>query len=713
MRLSHSCFAITLLLQGNATFAGEPLQHSLAQEPYTGLLKTPNALVADYGQAQLDYSNAIERKTSYVDGYNYMVTAGLFPGLELTGRIATQTNNCNLYIHSDCGIRDLSASAKYHLPFIPANWFDAAVGARDLGGAANNFQAYYGVLSKQWWQVRFSAGVGKSESRLGQLNGPFGGVEWQPVDWLQFIAEQDANSVNLGAKLFTPQQWSPAGWQAYTSVQTYQQENHAERNYWFGVGVKLPLWMGSKNVQPKQAIEPVASKELSDIALQEIKGPNANSANMNIQPASVVEPMSMASARQNKIDPVIAITDSQQLETALHQAGFENIQVAIIDKQLMVALENNRYNWNELDGLGVALGLMADKSPEQIQNLQLILLNQKLPVLSISASRACTKAYLQQSGHCDSGTPGFDVSTRNLNKQFDKLKSQSLVSNSAFRPRFVVAPAIRSNVATEYGVLDYSLGLSSNLQVPMWQGAMFDVRHFAPLSNSDDFDNGKIWAKNRYESDVDRVLIHQAFWLPADVFTKFSMGRMLFDYEGIQNESRWESEAGAHRFKLESAQFKNEKTHDTAQPVLGSYRYYNDSWDWAGELTVGRFWDDDKGYKLVSRHWFGDTEIRLFLRDTNQKIAGIEFAIPLTFRQDMKPTRFGQIRGTDQFAYGIETLVGNSHNRLTDGIGVTPSLTHNVDQVYFNRDRLNPSYVESHLTRLREAYQKYNVTESK
>ena len=125
------------------------------------------------------------------------------------------------------------------------------------------------------------------------------------------------------------------------------------------------------------------------------------------------------------------------------------------------------------------------------------------------------------------------------------------------------------------------------------------------------------------------------------------------------------------------------------------------------------FRSGDKGYKLVSKHWFGDTEIRLFLRDTDQKIAGLEFAIPLTFRQDMKPTRFGQIRGTEQFAYGVETLVANNHNRLTNGIGVTPSLTHNVDQVYFNRDRLSPAYVESHLSRLREAYQKYVVADSK
>ena len=141
MRLLQISCVTTLLLGGLPALAAETFQHSLAQEPYTGLLKTPNAQVADYGQAQFDFSNPIERNAGYIDGYNYMATVGLFPGLEVTGRIATETHDCNGFTRSDCGLRDLSASTKYQLPFIPANWFDAAIGARDLGGAANNFQS--------------------------------------------------------------------------------------------------------------------------------------------------------------------------------------------------------------------------------------------------------------------------------------------------------------------------------------------------------------------------------------------------------------------------------------------------------------------------------------------------------------------------------------------------------------------------------------------
>ena len=62
-----------------------------------------------------------------------------------------------------------------------------------------------------------------------------------------------------------------------------------------------------------------------------------------------------------------------------------------------------------------------------------------------------------------------------------------------------------------------------------------------------------------------------------------------------------------------------------------------------------------------------------------------------------------QIRGTDQFAYKLESLVGQEHNRLTPGVAVTPGLSHNLDRVYFNRDRLSPDYVQANLSRLRDA----------
>ena len=713
MRIHHLTLAVICGLV-SSTHAAEPLKYSLAHEPYTGLFQIPNAKVTDYGQFQFGMSNAVEFNGNYIDGYNYMPTFGLLPGLEVNGRIATRENNSNCFVEG-CGIRDLSASAKYQIPFIPSDWFDAAVGARDIGGKVNFYKAYYGVVSKEWWQLRFTAGYGTSDSALGNLNGPFGGIEWQPLSWAQLLAEYDSASLNAGAKLFTPDAWLPRGWQLYLSLQALQQEEKAEKDIWWGAGIKIPMVSGVSDARYQAAgFQPdsnaVENKEQLLAAQQQEQKQITNTASSSSPHASPTAggAKHIEAVSQTADSGVDLTVELMKIGQKLEQAGFENISLLEQEGKLLIALENNRYNWNELDGLGVAMGIIAEESPEPVNNIELLLLNNKLPVLSISSSTVCARSYLLGRGACEENVPLFAVSTRDLPTRYAPLKEQQMVRNSsALRPRLILAPAIRSFVATDYGVLDYSLALSSNVQVPMWEGALFDVRHFQPLANTDDLDDGRIWEDTRYKSEVDRILMHQAFWLPGNLFTKFSAGRMLFDYDGVENETRWESARGDHRVKFEAAHFTNDKTEHTAKPILVSYRYAKSDWDWAGEVTAGKFWYDDNGYKLTSKHWFGDTEVRLFFRDSKEQMAGLEIAIPLTFRQDMKPTPYGQIRGTEQFAYGVETLISQDLNYLVQGIAVTPALAYNVDQVYFNRDRLSPAYVEANLSRMREAYQKY------
>lgn len=688
----------------------EPLRHSLSLEPYTGLLMTPNTEVSEYGVFQAGFSNPIERRTGYIDAYNYFGSFGLLPNLEVTGRVAADNNNNNLYVNNpDNSNRDLSVSAKYHLPFIPERWFSAAIGARDIGGSVNHFAAYYGVVSKQWWQLRFNAGLGKSKSRLGQMDGPFGGVEWQPVDWLQLLAEHDGGSNNAGARLYSPSAWLPAGWQVSTTLLAKHTETRAERDYWWGVGVKIPLVTGTSISRY------TGDGFASDEAVQQTPPPIAEAQAVTAAPglANASEPApgtAQPSAPvagdhatgQESID--VAQTASQaRLYQRLAAAGFENIRIGRRGDTLVVALENNRYNWNELDGLGVALGLGAGEAPAG-SDLELVLLNQQLPMLVVRADARCTKAYL--AGQADCAGPGLVVSNRGLARALEGVSWAQQGRSGALVPRVVVAPAIRSAVATEYGTFDYSLALSTNLQVPLWRGAMADVRHFAPLDYSDDYADGKVFGRDRYQSEVDRVLLHQAFWLPGNLFTKFSAGRIMVDYEGLQNETRWESAGGRHRLSLEAARFEHDLTRHVAEPLLGTYRYARPDWSWSGDVTAGRFWRNDNGVKVVSRHWFGDTEVRLFYRQSDEKIAGIEVALPLTLRQDMRPN-YLQIRGTEQFAYGVETLLGHEESFLTPGIAITPSLAHNVEQVYFNRDRLSPAYVQANVSRLREAWQKY------
>ena len=68
----------------------------------------------------------------------------------------------------------------------------------DIGGAANNFQTTYIVADKsfEFIPMRISAGYGQSKIASGIMDGPFGGVEIEPLSFLQLTGEYDATELH-------------------------------------------------------------------------------------------------------------------------------------------------------------------------------------------------------------------------------------------------------------------------------------------------------------------------------------------------------------------------------------------------------------------------------------------------------------------------------------------------------------------------------------
>ena len=124
-------------------------------------------------------------------------------------------------------------------------------------------------------------------------------------------------------------------------------------------------------------------------------------------------------------------------------------------------------------------------------------------------------------------------------------------ASADFVPRFIFSPHLYSNLGTELGVFDYSLALSSNVQVPLWSGGVVDLRHLLPIMHSDSYDDGEYFARERHKSEVDRILFHQAFALPVGIVTQFTLGQVYKSYLGILNETRWQSPSGKHRIKTD------------------------------------------------------------------------------------------------------------------------------------------------------------------
>ncbi len=194
---------INTILAGSIALASMPvladtqLNNYTAFTGYTGLFNTPNAEVLEKGVIDVGYNNQLDvRGQAYVDGHNYIFSAGVFDGLEVSGVIASNTMHDNMFAEGRGQLRDLSFNLKYQIPYIPKEWFNLAIGGKDLGGAANNYETYYLAGSREWNDFRFSAGFAVSDRATGQMDGAFAGIEWQPLDWLAVQVEHDADAVN-------------------------------------------------------------------------------------------------------------------------------------------------------------------------------------------------------------------------------------------------------------------------------------------------------------------------------------------------------------------------------------------------------------------------------------------------------------------------------------------------------------------------------------
>lgn len=704
--------------------------NSMAQTGFTGLLRIPHADALPFGDFSLNYQweDNIDYDTCYGCGAHktILMGVGLLPGLEFT----VQNTHKLMSDGPEWGAThssDLSFSAKYDFkPFLPEDWFSFALGMQDYGGAASKHQNMYAVASKSvfadtFYHFRLTAGYGKGdiENQMGSdyLQGIFAGLEWQPTQWLQLVSDYDGTGMNAGFKLFTADNWLPYGWKANFTYQIYSDSLTTNRdNQWLGLGLTLPLAVGTDAKRySRNGVNELYQLEAGQ--QQQIKEQISEKQQQQSQQVEANLPSLSTLAQKEQKNQ-----QNERLQKILVEYGFENVRTGWRETTLVVSLENNLFNWNELDGLGVALGLIVDNSEAEL--FEFYLLNNQIAVLKVAGNSKTFRDYLHQKAEQPVKTHGLNISSQAIELQDVAWFSEKQASGN-FVPRFIFSPHLRSNIGTEMGVFDYSLALSSNLQMSLWPGGVVDVRHLLPIAHSDSYDDGQYFANSRHKSEVDRILFHQAFALPAGFITQFSAGQVYKSYLGALNETRWESEAGAHRIKTEIGDFSHDNNEYNYQPALASYRYYLRDLDLALEATYGQHWSGDLGGSLSIKQWFGDMSVNLTYQNTScdlsktqyacsgdgyaekHEYAGLTFQFPFGTRKNLSPAVGLQIKTLEQWGYGYRSRINNDANYVGGNRAGKTNLQYNLDQQYFNRDRLSKNYVESNLLRLRESYTRY------
>lgn len=678
----------------------------LAPTAYTAAINSPTADVLPWGGAGLSLTNSNpERARQQPAGSFGSVNAGvgLLPGLELVGRLAYEGDlDCNMLLNScSGGQRDLSLSAKYQLPIELPLDTRLALGFTDYGGAATSYRSYYGVATSTWGPLDLSLGYGKPKSAAALLDGGFGSVVLRLDDHWATALEHDSREARLGLN-YTRALTRDLGFQLgvsrkLTDVSAQQPwQMSAALNIMLGRPVPEPLREARRSAE---SLEPVASGDKRALP---------------VLPAAA---------------PVVSSTP-EAVALSLHQRGFSQIQVrywpASGDQPALwkIDAEPRRWRQSQIDAMGQALaswlalqGKAADGS-RPADELLLSLTWQREPVLHAYTSAACLDGWINGWSRCALGDQSDLAYGRALElhrelagmgARLNRVKARlqqpaQTVSNIAgepsWLPQFEIGPGLRYNLGTEVGLLDYSVALEVGTEVSLadlapglfWQGVLS-----APLAHSDNYDDGAPFAGNRHPKlAFDSSLL--SWWKPLThgVAAQASAGYIDRRYKGGMVDAAWMNGDGRLRLSATTGSFEHDTTGLRQNPVLGSARWSLVPGAWQLEATVGRFLGGDTGYRLSSNHWFGDTQIKLYYRDSQgesatpqaaqHKFIGASINLPLGPKaaHALGPVT---VRGTDRLALGLETKVAEVDNNLTYGYGETPRARHGVLSDVTDHDR--------------------------
>ncbi|MFA6311941.1 MAG: YjbH domain-containing protein [Sterolibacterium sp.] len=671
-----------------------PAEQMLSPNGYSGLGMIPSAQVLPLGTAVVAVDPTIPgaRNTS---GYNDQIGFGLYDNLELVGRLATNDLKCDMFRARACPpdtIRDVSASLKWSLPipWLRRNNAAVAAGLTDMGGAASLFKSYYIVGTKSFDHIDVSLGKAKGVGGLAALNGTFAALAWKPREWSKLSLQRIGTDSWASAAVSAP--ISDTGLEAWLTFNHRIGDSPITDRSWFGWGFSVPL----------DRSERVRSTSTTS---------------------------GVAAAPQNRAVPAIK---PDELPDAFVRNGFYNPRIGRRPNGgLVFELESASYAWNILDGVGVALGLIAGAygNDVQLQEFELMMTTRGIRQVLVSGEASCVKMWLAEGNPC----PQLTIQSLNQRKRSPEPDGDIAwldASPWSFRPEFIVSPTLVSLIGNERGAFEIDLGANINTVLPLWTGAYWDINNIRPLGvNTRVFERNGFFHDIRLQPVSSRRLFHQLLnYRDINTQARLSIGTAYlrsfvntFNYwHGRQLETSSQSDNGHHKlgltfgsFQTDGLQFNNKRTYN-----LVNYRLIpDDKQRTSTEITYGKFWGGDKGYNIGQRFWHGDTAVNIYIRQTRRyeqrplgdvligpvvSFAGIEFSIPLTPRRD-KGLQHLLVRGTSQWTYKVETRVFDDSNSITPGYGEVPNVGDSLVQT-FNRDRNSTQYLESNMGRIKNAF---------
>ena len=661
----------------------------ISSQGNSGGMTIPWAYVLDSGSLSLTYGSYREPKiAANARRVNTSVGIGLLPNVELFGRVTDYTQP-GIGGALDAGQRDLSANVKVQIPLPWKNAPKLAVGLNDIGGGAVNFGASYLVASDEWGPLLWTAGYasGKAVSGVGSngfaMNGSFGGLDLRlGRTGFSALVEHDGQQKHAGLRYASWPLPSLGGAQLIGTVhRSFGAQNLAGADVdatSFSMSLVVPL--GSDPTQRKNA-RPEAYRELPTLS--------------------------------QAAKPGLAADRLATLQKALESSGLERVRVGQTSlsgtDSLIVEYENHRYGQNEVDAIGIVLGLAAEHAPAGTQHVRAITLKAGQSLLETTVAVAAFRQFLRD------GFAGAAASTLVQSKRPTHDETTAKWHSGEPGPRSFarveIKPEVNYAVATEVGLVDYALAANIQAIVPLWKGAEFYTSYITASNLSKNYEPGGVFEGSGPRQGVKVASLEQSLWLGKHVLAHVGVGQFNHDDIGWQADATVFVPGRDDVVRLKGAYYQRPGAFQSsrAQPGSASYRFaYNPQT--SIEAGVQKYSDGSQGPSVVFTRWFGDVGVNLFYRRGGvAQFAGIELSIPLTPRQGLMPGAIN-LTGTSQFQAGLRTRITDSNTALNL---VQPravrdfQMDYNAEVQQLNSGRVGSTYLGTQMGRMRDAFYRY------
>ncbi|MBN3847580.1 MULTISPECIES: YjbH domain-containing protein [Burkholderiaceae] len=721
-----------------ATLAFPALAH--ATDPALGALGQAGGLVIPYafalpeGMVETQYNNYIDPRygTQATGSQIYWGAVGLLPYVELSAGLANYPANVHVpYSNEERFLfRHLMGNLKVEVPKFFKYQPTIAFGLSDIGGQTHFFRSKYGVVSQAFGPLTLTAGYGQGD----RLDGLFGGAQlslWHTG--LSLLAEDDSKTPYAGVRYQSPRiSWLADANVIGTFARSLRSTNGVSPRTSFSVGIQIPLGKRFSGARCENglcegpqtgATQTTAAKDDEPLRFASLPPVNVRAATASTNalasaPISYVPPLqsyasvmlSDATPAKSADTPALAeALDTSSLdEIAAHlfAAGLERVRVGISGHDLIVEYENHRYNQNETDALGIVLGVASVNAPHGTSKIHVVIKKANEPLGEVTVDR---DAFAQFMAGGDPMAASASLTMRTRPTYDPDSISWHGDERKHGLTRIQIEPVVSYLYGTEYGVFDISLGANIQGFVPLWRGAELYASYIAPLYNTKNMDDGRVFSDYRLRGGLNAVALAQSFWIAPRVFNVLSVGKFDYSYVGAQNETTVFVPGRPDLIRLRLAYLHHEPGHDDLPSEKNAeltYRWVQPAWKLWIEAGVARFVGGDKGPVATLTRWFDDVSVSVHGEHSGQgTFVGAAVSFPLTPRQGMQPG-ITQVYGSEDFGLDFRTRVGST-NYLSANAAENMSFPYSTQQYLLNQGRFSGEYFSTQLYRMRDAYLRY------